>query len=502
MRESDRSGRPRLGRGPRRRRAPPPTLPGSCSCSARWRCWRRRASPTGAGRRLSRRRRHPRHLPAPVRLRVVSDDDASAWASAAARPTRRARISTPQSSRRQDAQPGPTVGGLPVHRARGDEHGVGVLRIGDLVHGHLPLLGRVSTSSRGWRTGTGRPGRRADRQLLLVHDGGVVSRPTGPASSRPTTPRCTQWDGDSIEKLDGVYAPELGSLDCVSATRVLGDRRATATRPGDGTARRGRRADADATGRPERVPDLLRRRDRLLDESGGASPSARSRGRTSTAAAGPLERVGLDLSVGARRARPGAVSLGVVRRRAECVAVGATPARRLPVLRRAVHLVWNGTTWSCGDGTLRAPVRCTRAVSCPMGADLKCMAVGGTLNDPDSELVAARYTWDHSTLTAVIGWKTGRHGDAGPPDGCADQRRCDSGVRGRARRVRRQLRRAGRGRRGGVRDRRRRDGRRPRRRLGRRGPHPAVAARHDRRLLLGRQGRGRRCWRCSSSTAG
>ena len=63
-----------------------------------------------------------------------------------------------------------------------------------------------------------------------------------------------------------------------------------------------------------------------------------------------------------------------------------------------------------------------------------------------------------------------------------------------------ELRRAGRGRGRGPRDRRRRGGRRPRGRVDRRRPHPAVAARHDRRLLLGRARRSSRCWCCSSST--
>ena len=203
-----------------------------------------------------------------------------------------------------------------------------------------------------------------------------------------------QWDGDSIEKLDGVTAPELGSLDCVSANVCWGI---------DGAGNEAWRWNGTTwtsmlmptpPGDPNGFPTFYGADIDCSTSWWCVVVGQINVGQTSSPAAALWNGSAWSYPA-VPQGPPGAYRSVSCVNGAECVAVGATLTTQFPFFDEPFTSVWNGTAWSeapnpPGTGHLYP------AVSCPMGADLACMAVGGRLYRPDSELVAARYTWDHS----------------------------------------------------------------------------------------------------------
>ena len=203
-----------------------------------------------------------------------------------------------------------------------------------------------------------------------------------------------QWDGDSIEEIDGVTAPELGSLDCVSATACWGI---------VGYGNEAWRWNGSAwtsmpmptpPGDPNGFPTFYGAGIDCSTSWWCVVVGSISVGQTSTAAVA-LWNGSVWTYPAVPQVPPGGYRSVSCVNGAECVAVGATITTQFPFVGEPFTSVWNGTTWSAasnppGTGPLYL------SVSCPMGPDLACMAVGGIHNSPDSELVAARYTWDHS----------------------------------------------------------------------------------------------------------
>jgi hypothetical protein len=203
-----------------------------------------------------------------------------------------------------------------------------------------------------------------------------------------------RWDGDSVEEIQGVTAPELSALDCTSATACWGI---------DGAGNQAWRWNGATwtsvwmptpPGDPALYPTFYGASIDCSTPSWCVAVGQINIGITPAPAAALWDGSAWTYPPVPHHA-PGAYRSVSCVNGAECVALGATLINDFPFYDQPLTAVWNVKTWFAapnppGTGPLYP------AVSCPMGNDLACTAVGGSPNDPNSVLVAARYTWTHS----------------------------------------------------------------------------------------------------------